>query len=243
MAPVTVIFQHIPKAAGSSLILTVLRQRFAPSRSFICGTDGVLDDFLALPEEDRAQLDFLAGHVDFGIHGHLGRKSAYFAFLRDPVERVISHYYFIRGAKRHRYREQARDMDLEAFVRSGLRPRMNNCMTRMLSGLDAPYGRCPDSMLDAALANLNRHYFFLGLVERFDDSLALLAQLMGWRDVSYEKRCVTRDKPGADDLPPSALDSIRQYNQLDIRLYGMLRNKLPVGVSPSRTGDGHGLGL
>lgn len=239
----TVIFQHIPKAAGSTLIFTVLMQRFARDRSFICGTDGVLGDFLALPDERRAGLDFLAGHVDFGIHEHLGGPGAYFAFVRDPVERVVSHYFFIRNSPRHRYRQEAQEMDMEAFIASGIRPRMNNCMTRMISGLDAPYGKCPESMLDKAVENLMQDYFFLGIVERFDESLAMLAELLGWRNVRYDKRCVSKGRPQLIELPGGALDVVREYNNLDIELYSRLQGRLPAGLSPQRLGGGHGLGL
>lgn len=239
----TIIFQHIPKAAGSTLIFTVLMQRFEREKSFICGTDGVLGDFLALPDERRVGLDFLAGHVDYGIHEHLGGPCAYFAFMRDPVERVASHYYFIRNSPRHRYRHEAAKMDLETFIASGIRPRMNNCMTRMISGLDAPYGKCPGSMLDKAIENLSRDYFYLGIVERFDESLAMLAELFGWQGVEYEKRCVSREKPRLSELPGGALDVIREYNNLDIQLYQRLRGKLPMGLPLARFGGGHGLGL
>lgn len=59
---------------------------------FICGSeDGVLKDFLKLKENERNQLKLLIGHVDYGIHKNFKEDSKYITFLRDPIERVLSH--------------------------------------------------------------------------------------------------------------------------------------------------------
>jgi hypothetical protein len=206
-------------------------------KSFICGKDGVLNDFLSLPRHRLDNLDFLCGHVDYGIHEHIGRPCVYLAFLRDPVDRVMSHYYFIRNSARHRYREQANAMSLIEFIESGLRPRMNNCMVRMISGLGAKYGECGESMLDRALENLSRHYVFLGITERFDESLAALSNLFGWPPAEYENRVVSVNRPAVSEAPAEDVRVIRKYNELDIGLYERLKNSLPL------SGGGNGLEL
>ncbi len=62
---------------------------------FLCGAkDGVLNDFLGLKKDARDRLKLLAGHVDYGIHHNYQGNSKYIAFLRDPGERVVSHYYY-----------------------------------------------------------------------------------------------------------------------------------------------------
>jgi hypothetical protein len=231
-----VIFQHIPKTAGNTLF-SIAASRFPREKSFICGKDGVLNDFLSLPRNRLDSLDFLCGHVDYGIHGHIGRPCVYFAFLREPVDRVMSHYYFIRNSARHRYREQAGAMSLAEFIESGLRPRMNNCMVRMISGVDAAYGQCPESMLDKALENLSRHYVFLGITERFDESLEALSSMFGWPRADYENRVVSGNRPAVSEAPEEDLRVIRKYNELDIRLYEGLKDYLPV------TGGMNGLEL
>ena len=231
-----VIFQHIPKTAGNTL-LSVAANRFPGDKSFICGKDGVLNDFLSLPRNRLDSLGFLCGHVDYGIHEHIGRPCVYFAFLREPVDRVMSHYYFIRNSLRHRYREQANAMGLPEFIESGLRPRMNNCMVRMISGIDAAYGECGEEMLDSALENLSRHYVFLGIIERFDESLAAISNLFGWPPADYQNRVVSVNRPAVSQAPAEDVRVIRKYNELDIRLYEKLKDSLPM------TGGMNGLEL
>ena len=37
------------------------------------------------------------GHMPFGIHKRLPQDYTYITFLRDPIERVVSAYYFARN--------------------------------------------------------------------------------------------------------------------------------------------------
>ena len=57
------------------------------------------------------------------------------------------------------------------------------------------------------------------LVERFDETLLLLKQAYGWRNVHYVRQNVTGGRPLQADLPPTTLDLIAEYNQLDLELY------------------------
>ena len=44
-------------------------------------------------------------------------------------------------------------MEMDEFIKQGIRPRMNNCMVRMISGEYPDYGRCHEGVIDLALAN------------------------------------------------------------------------------------------
>ncbi len=222
----TLIFQHIPKTAGTSLKPLVTAQ-FERKRSFICGSsDGVLKDFIGLKADRRNELELLFGHVDYGIHKHFNKDTKYIAFLRDPVERVVSHYYFIKFTESHRHHSTAQSMNIDEFILSGIRPRMNNCMVRMISGINPQYGACKDHMLDQALENLDTHYAFVGSFSNVHESIGLLTRKMNWNPVVIERTNATKNKPDIENLPKKTLDLIRNYNALDIKLYNLMRPKL-----------------
>lgn len=223
-----IIFQHIPKTAGSSL-QTLFTSQFDRQRTFICGSqDGVLQDFLQLETDQRDRLDLLIGHVDFGVHQQFSDESTYISFIREPVERVLSHYYFIRDHVHHRYHAEANMMKLEEFMSSGIRPRMNNCMTRMFSGENPQYNACNFAMVEKALDNIDQQYGFIGFFSTINSSVDSLVKIMGWKNITLERKNVTRNKPQIQHVSQEIIDLIRYYNSYDIELYKILRNRFMV---------------
>ena len=74
-----------------------------------------------------------------------------------------------------------------------------------------------------AKQNLREHFAVVGLVERFDESLLLLKQAFGWRNVYYMRHNVTQDRPRQGELPAETLELIRQHNQLAMELHHFAR--------------------
>ena len=212
------VFQHIPKTAGSTLQTLLIRQ-FPRNEMFICGKDGVLSDFLSLEPRARDELSILIGHVDYGIHKQFNGDSMYFTFLRDPLERTISHYYFILNDSSHRYNQQARNMSLGQFIKSGIRPRMNNCLTRMISGRDGEYGNLSPQLVDIAIENLKKHYFFVGFMNGFDGWVDKLCTRLGWTNKSYITVNVSKNRPNFNELDKIDQEPLIEHNRLDIELY------------------------
>ena len=54
-------------------------------------------------------------------------------------------------------------------------------------------------MLETAKRNLEAHFAWVGITERFDESLVLLGRTFGWRDVRYVSANVSRRGRGAAD--------------------------------------------
>jgi len=219
-----IIFQHIPKTAGTSLANVILSQ-FKEDHKFVCGRDGVLNNFISLDQNRKNQIKLLIGHVDFGIHKYFDDESLYITFLRDPVKRVVSHYYFIKSHKQHRYHKHANQMRISEFITSGIRPRMNNCMTRMISGISPRYHCCNEEMLYQAINNISAHYAFYGFYDMLDQSVDHLVKVMNWEKVELSVTNATPNKPSIDKISDKITDLIIEYNQLDIKLYNLLLKK------------------
>ena len=96
------VFYHIPRTAGLSLIRDVLSPNFNWWRRCHVVYDqnmkplGRAQEPLSWPAWRRRQIRLLAGHMPFGFASHFPGASEYFTFLRDPVERAVSDYYFCR---------------------------------------------------------------------------------------------------------------------------------------------------
>jgi hypothetical protein len=220
----TVIFVHIPKAAGTTLDYIINRN--LPQQSiYTMLKDSSLDDFKNLSDLRKSQIRLVRGHIGFGLHRFLPKPCAYFTLLREPIERTISYYYYIRCATDHWWHDRvnAENMSLFDFINLRLDASADNGQTRLLSGLETGYevefGKCDRQMLEAAKINLREHFTVVGLVEEFDATLLLLQRGFGWRKLAYVKQNVSTNRPKRREIPQATLDAIARVNSLDAELY------------------------
>lgn len=228
----TVIYLHVPKAAGTTLNNVIQRQ-------YPRGTVFILNgqrphvgwaEFQRLPEGERARFRVVLGHMTFGLHEHLPQPCTYVTILRDPVERLISMYYYVLQKPLHYLYTTVttRRMSLADFVRSGLSPEIDNCQTRLLAGapvfgVGPGFAECSGEMLEQAKANLQQ-FAVVGLCEQFDESLLLLKHTLGWKFPLYQRENVTRGRPVRESISEEELELIAAHNQWDIELYMHAKN-------------------
>lgn len=172
-------FSHVPKAAGTTTV-SILRQSFGTRHCDLRtakvdggpynGVAGQAD--LVRARRFYRRLQSLAGH-SVRPYGDLfdGRDDIWcFTFLRDPWERYLSHFC-------HAVRRGAVSADFEKWLEI---ERFHNRQTVQIAGV-------PDA--EAAIENLRRNVRFVGLVERFDESLVLLQAACPLPlDICYRRR-------------------------------------------------------
>jgi Sulfotransferase family len=215
----SVIFIHIPKAAGTTV--NRLIEREYPLFE-IFSVDPVFSNWSrrhlwSLPPERLKRFRIFKGHMPFGLHKILPQPATYFAVFRDPISRVISAFYFMRNYTLHPQYWKFRRLNwqLEDFVRNSPR---DNVQTKMVAG--APYEEpCTPEIFEKAKHNLRNHFSVVGLSERFEDSLALMKIRYGWKLDSYHSFNITRSRPRKRELPQAILDLITDKNSFDIALY------------------------
>ncbi|MFE4036270.1 hypothetical protein [Priestia sp. YIM B13489] len=127
--------------------------------------------------------------------------------LRDPIDRIISFYYYWLNCG-------LTSKSLEEFVNSN-EPQLFNLQTTFISG--KPLGIEPD--LEVAKKNLTEKISTFGIMENFNESLFLLKKDFGWSNLNYEIANVTPNRPNKKQLPSKIIDAIKEKNELDIKLY------------------------
>src|SRR5256885_12995965 len=95
----TLIFLHIPKTGGST-IYKVLERQSSRAKTFRLDSPQIAR-FKTLPAAQRGRYRLIQGHLYFGLHRFIPRASTYITFLRRPVERVLSFYYYARSTPDH----------------------------------------------------------------------------------------------------------------------------------------------
>jgi Galactose-3-O-sulfotransferase len=220
----TVIFVHVFRTAGTTLY-RIIDRNFSQGSVYTVPENGTVEEFKKLSDPHKRRIRVLRGHLGFGLHQSMPQPCAYVTLLREPVERMISYYYFICRTPDHYCYHLIRDnqMRLEDFIRCKQDIMIDNIQTRFLSGLETGYGvgfgQCTRDMLEAAKRNLERHFAVVGLTEGFDSTLLLLKRALGWRRLAYVRHNVTSNRPEKRKISQAALDAIAEVNALDTELY------------------------
>jgi hypothetical protein len=220
----SVIFLHIPKTAGTTLDQIIYRHyRYLQVYETGINSQAGVEAYKKMNDEVKRDYKFLKGHMDFGIHQHIPGSYAYFTFLREPIDRTISHLYFIHRHKGHPAYKllQGKDVNIKIYLDEHLEPMLFNAHTRLLSGAWAavPIGGCTEVHLELAKENLKNHFRVISLTERFDESLLLLGKVFGWKHLYYKRLNITKKRPLKEEIPSDLLTAIQNANQLDILLY------------------------
>lgn len=215
-------FLHIPKTAGTTLN-AILDANFAPDSVLDLYTDEQHRRVRDMTYNRLAGYSLVRGHVfvqDFDdiFDGPVPMRA--FTFLRDPVDRVISEYFFLRRWPRsHLYRYlNENDVSLVDYVTAGtgvLRRRGCNNMVNSLSGTGT---RSLMERVGLAWRNLSERFACFGILERFDESLLMLAREAGLSETFYERRNVRRVEADRE-VTAREREVIAEYNRLDVRLY------------------------
>jgi hypothetical protein len=89
------IFLHLPKTARSAL-RGIIQRQYGSSSILPLDESSFGEELAAIPPSQMDRLRAVMGHFFFGAHTFLSKPSIYITVLRDPLDRVISRYYFVR---------------------------------------------------------------------------------------------------------------------------------------------------
>jgi hypothetical protein len=95
-----------------------------------------------------------------------------------------------------------------------------NCQVRRIAG---------EPNLEKALEELARQYFFVGLTERFVESMLILQKLSPYPlNLQHKRLHVTKDDTPKKEVldSPANCDLMEEGNQLDLALYAYVRDEL-----------------
>ena len=216
-------FIHIEKTAGSSFVEGFVKPNF-PDNARVGSVRSVFKN---------RRSDFLHGHCPHGLHFVADHDVKYLTFLREPVDRAVSYYYFIKDLERvdlfprHPIRDYADSVTIVEFFQN---PKFSNFQTRFLAGqvYHRAYPwlhksrRFQERMLASAKRNLDSCIAF-GIKEEYEESVEVMKAAL--RSPEYvDVRCYskTRKRPSIDEinsLNPRIVPELEELNSLDRRLY------------------------
>jgi len=222
------VFLHIPKTAGTTLA-TILQNQFAVSKTcpayFSC-------ELLALPRAELARYHYFRGHFFYTVIQQLiPSPYATITMLRDPVEQYVSAFAHYQRSNEPLAspgetieREKIRAMSLEEFVDNIELPQnraLINNQSQLIEGRFELEIAVRDRNIDLNIVKQRLdHLTVVGLTERFQESLFLLAYAFGWLPViRYHRQNVGTNRPPRERIPATTLNRIAELNSPDYALY------------------------
>lgn len=227
-----VLFLHIPRTGGTTLGAAA-HHLYRPEEILELHPATRAREILdALPEERLRQLRFVRGHVPYGVHTLLPTPCTYMTVLRDPVDRVLSLYAFMRKDPAHRIHtlgEAGAPGLAEVLERRLFRRALEDAQTQLLGGVAPwlPHEPATEATLEEAKRNLESSFGLVGLTERFAETVELMRRVFGWRMDSVPSANVIPDRPRREELDPSLVALIEERNQLDLELYEFAADLFP----------------
>ncbi len=225
----TLLFLHIPKAAGTTLARIAERQ-FPGYRQYRLGENAqaAIERFNGWPQKTRSRYRYIAGHFPFGVHEQVPGPCAYLTFLREPLARTASFYRFVRNQPDHpltRRMSASQKDSLLGFLKECDDPIFDNGMTRQLAGDwgQRPFGSCDEELFEQARSNLAQ-VDVVGLTEQFIPSLLLTAERFGWKRIGFHSLNQTLNA-SEEESDPTVQDYLRRLNQYDLRLYALAETR------------------
>ena len=217
------VFIHVSKTGGQT-VRGALRRIYGDSLSIVYNF-GLLDwmrDIGARDSDGQSSLRAVAGHMPYGFHEMIPRFTKYTTMLRNPIDRIVSHYYYVLEDPNNRLHDEivSRSMSLREYVHDiSVAPLMNNGATRFLgqATFSEDVGPATDERFERALARLD--HITIGLTERFDESLLMMRRLFGWSAPYYSVRHRSRLRPRLDEIDAETASVIAEANHFDMLLY------------------------
>lgn len=229
MSDRVVLFVHVPKSAGTTFysmaataecgLMRLGSRRLLRLRTDWNSFEHIGKYLQSLSLKQRAELRFVSGHMLFGLHELFEQQVNYVSFVREPASRLVSCWRNITRDRNNVFHETACSMDMREFVESGICYEYDNGQVRRLSGVGAsvPIGQLSTEHLEAARVAIRERFLLVGLTERFDESVLLMRNALGWPRCGYVPWNL--GPTGSPPPPESDIAMLRESNQLDAQLY------------------------
>jgi len=206
------IFIHIPKTGGTTINCAMNNSQWQTKPDFnyrhiIYETKRSNSGDIFLPENFSKYLEFKI-----------------FMLLRNPIDRLISEYYFIKDRQEFMSLLRPIPRNLEEYI---INKQTNNYMIGFLVGkrmYDKSYVNNSDyELVINAIEKLN---IYVGLFEEFEKSLHYFRTQtkIKWPKNIPVKR-ITLSRPKFDDVSDKIRDLIIKHNSLDFKLYNYCKTR------------------
>ncbi len=235
------LFLHIQKTAGTSIV-ELARPHYGSSMI----SHG---DFIGHEPKEHVNTLFVSGHFGYDYAKELMSSRYSFTFLRDPVERILSFYFFCKIQQHDQFSiyKIARSRDLLSFLEAASDDPVikkniwNNQVWQLSHGyflknkqtlLDARevWQYSPNELLELAVSHLD-NFSYVGFTETFEHDRDVIMKALGL-PIPEQKVIAntTHDRPRVEDLSANVKNILDDLTMLDRQLYAIALSRRDAGL-------------
>ena len=231
--PSKLFFLHIPKTGGMTLH-AMLAKHFRPEK--ICPERHF--EAALVPPSEVNRYDFFSAHTSYDLFLRLPKPARVVTLLRDPIERTISDYFFLRRFPGDAINPRiARELiPFERYLKWNNRffqETLSNkhatflCGHKHLNPKGRPW-RSASEILDVGYERIES-IDFVGITEYMDISIREMWQVLGFGNPGPILRVNAAAQSERQmlkvELTPWVLGYLEEINQLDLKLYNYAKRK------------------
>ena len=231
------IYIHIPKTSGSAF-RSVLLKNFSPSEYFICtGGNRTVRDYLQHSFDqfysirDLSNIRLFLGHMPYGLHRLIPTDCSYFTYVREPVDRVLSEYYYIVETPENQNHLQVNGLSISQYLTGDIF--LPNLQSRMISG-NLNQNATTGELIESAIYHLKNMYDFVGVYENLTDSIAKFEQQYHLKIGKIPTLNTTNNRPKVADIDKNILELILEKNAADVAVYKWCLSNLEQPITTKR---------
>lgn len=212
-----ILFLHLSKTAGVSLRRALISNyqeenilqvyiKSDPNKDFNETMKRYIEHRYSLEKIKSTKL--FIGHCAYGIHKMFEQKFDYITMVREPVDRIISHYYYSLKTDPN---VKVQYSCLEDYIEN--RTNIHNWMTKRISNTELT-----DGDLDLAKENLMHNIAFCGITEMYQETLIMLRKMYG---LSLDNIVANKNKDRqlTESIDPKIINRIKEIHYKDLELY------------------------
>jgi Sulfotransferase domain len=259
-------FVHIPRTGGGTFSSAISKNysRLQGPGNYQKNPEATRNGVERIGRENVKKA--VGDHVPYGLYlKYLPADARYITLVREPVDRVISHYHFhaqagktpgAAGARKLRTMweqllnaerldreggEQEEPIvlepDAEFSLEEGLRRKIPIYDNFMTRFLWGGESLFGELPPDAVeRAKENiSKFWFVAIRERLDDSIVLLGKKLGVGLMPYHHRHVSQKRPPLDETPAELRELVAENNAMDIELYRFAREQFDAAAPAPRS--------
>jgi hypothetical protein len=227
-----VVYNHIPKTAGT-MMSDILQRHYKNVYKHHEPYHASFDKYHR--KKFQSFLQGVADDTSCAISGHIYydytvikswncKKVSFFTMLREPIRRLLSHYYFLYYNSINMWSYSQKKHLVPAFKEWCSQGQDNYMIRYILSKYE---GQITLQDYYEAEKRLGCDYTVVGITELFNESLYLIYKQLQWKKFPYypRKSNVTGMpdhivKPSQDDI-----EYVTELNQYDFRVYSTFRKR------------------
>lgn len=207
------LFVHVPKTAGVSFF-SALESAFGKQNClrFERGGKGDLALYDGLSEELLHRLTVLGGHLllpQFKMRDISDRNII--TLVREPVDRALSAYYYIRGKQDHPLRDTLGSMSLSEYI--------DYMGESKAQGNNQCWYLCGEGDFEQARTTLENEYFLFAAIEQLPEFCSLLSKRLNLPQLTLPFKNKTPTRKFAEDIEPTLIEKLQLITADDQKLY------------------------